>query len=109
MKSDAQLGPGLKLPPPTIYLVALFIGLGLDYLWPTSPLASFWGRIIEAALIVVSIPIMPPVLARFRKVGTPFDVRKPATALITDGQPVFAKPLICVFDAAICGARVRSQ
>ena len=91
MKSDAQLGPGLKLPPPAIYLVALLIGLGLDYLWPTSPLPSFWARIVGAALIIVSIPIMPPVLARYKKVGTPFDVRKPTTALITDGPYQYSR------------------
>ena len=91
MKSDAQLGPGLKLPPPAIYLVALLIGLGLDYLWPTSPLTSFWARIVGAALIIVSIPIMPPVLARYKKVGTPFDVRKPTTALITDGPYQYSR------------------
>ena len=28
---------------------------------------------------------MPPVLSRYRKANTPFDVRKPAALLITDG------------------------
>jgi protein-S-isoprenylcysteine O-methyltransferase Ste14 len=34
---------------------------------------------------------MPPVLMRFRRAGTPFDVRKRASALITDGPYRFSR------------------
>ncbi len=34
---------------------------------------------------------MPPVLRRFRRAGTPFDVRKPASALITEGPYRFSR------------------
>ncbi len=30
-------GPGITVPPPIIYLVALLVGIGLQRLWPTAP------------------------------------------------------------------------
>ena len=39
---------------------------------------------------------MPPVLVRFRRSGTTIDVRKPATALITEGPYRFSRNPIYV-------------
>ncbi len=83
--------PGIKTPPPVIYMVALLMGVGLNELWPISPIPTFWAYTAGTALIVVSILIMPSVLVRFRKAGTPFDVRKAASALITDGPYRFSR------------------
>ena len=92
MESDAHLGPGVKVPPPIIYLAALFLGLGLDYLWPTAPLLSLWGYVIGSILMIANIPIMPPVLARFKKSKNPFlNFRKPTMVLITDGPYKYSR------------------
>ena len=91
MESDAHHGPGGKRPPPIIYLAALFLGLGLDYLWPTAPLPSLWGYVTGSIIGLASISIVMPVLARFKKSATTFDVRKPATVLITDGPYKYSR------------------
>lgn len=78
-------GPGLPVHPPVLYLAVLFVGIGLHYLWPIAPVPGPWGSIVGVLLIVLGTAIMPPVLARFRRAGTPFDPHKPASALITDG------------------------
>ncbi len=92
MKSDAHLGPGVKIPPPIIYLTALLLGLGLDYLWPTAPLPSLWGYVIGSILAITALPIVLPVLARFKKAETPFsNFRKPTTVLITDGPLKYSR------------------
>jgi len=90
---DPKIHSGLDIviPPPLIYIFALLIGIGLNYLWPTSLLPSFWAFAAGAVLIVVSILIMPPVLLRFRRAGTTFDVRKVASTLITDGPYRFSR------------------
>ena len=78
------------LPPPIIYSIFFIIGIGLGYLWPIS-IMTHWGQIIGISLIVTSILIMPPVLIRFKRAGTTFDVRKSATSLITDGPYKYSR------------------
>ena len=86
-----DLGPGIRLPPPVIYLAALFTGIVLNSLWAMSPLPDSWRYIVGSLLIVVNVLIMPPVLRRFRRAGTTFDVRKAASVLITDGPYRFSR------------------
>jgi protein-S-isoprenylcysteine O-methyltransferase Ste14 len=83
-------GPG-ALPPPVIYVAALLAGLALNYLWPVSFPPARWGYSIGTVLVIASVFIVFPVFLRFRRAGTPFDVRKPATALITDGPNRFSR------------------
>ena len=83
--------PGINVPPPVIYVSAFLIGIGLNILWLTSPMPTFWAFTIGTALFIASILMMPPVLARFCRAGTPFDVRKAASALITDGPYRFSR------------------
>ena len=88
----ASSGPGIRIPPPAIYAAALAIGLVLNYLWTMSPLSGFSRYVIGAGVISVNLLIMPSVLRGFRRVGTPFfDLRKPASALITEGHYRFSR------------------
>ena len=91
MKTGAISGPGIRIPPPVFYVAGLAIGLGLDYLWPTPFLSKFVRYAIGSALVLVSVLIIVPVLVRFRRTRTPFDVRKAASALITDGPYRFSR------------------
>jgi protein-S-isoprenylcysteine O-methyltransferase Ste14 len=74
-----------------VYLAALLIGVGVNYLWPMAPVPERWGGIAGIVLIVVGIAIMPPVLVRFRRAGTPFNAHLPTSALITDGPYRFSR------------------
>ncbi len=76
MNSETHIGPGIRLPPPVIYLAALLTGIVLNSLWAMSPLPGPWRYILGSLLIGVSGLLITPVLRRFRRAGTPFDVRK---------------------------------
>ncbi len=91
MNSETHIGPGIRLPPPVIYLAALLTGIVLNSLWAMSPLPGSWRYIVGSLLIAVNVLIMPPVLRRFRRAGTTFDVRKAASVLITDGPYRFSR------------------
>jgi protein-S-isoprenylcysteine O-methyltransferase Ste14 len=68
-----------------LYAAALLIGLGIEQLLPLVSLPGTWRAGLAVVPIVLSVLLVAPAVMRFRKAGTPFDVRKPATALITDG------------------------
>jgi len=91
MNVEASSGPGIRIPPPVIYVAALAIGFVLNYLWPMSPFSGSSRYVIGSLLIAVNVLIMPPVLRRFRRAGTPFDPRKAASVLITDGPYQFSR------------------
>ncbi len=91
MNSKTHSGTGISIPPPVIYMAALLIGLGLNYLSPIPLLSNGWSYIIGGVFIVVNIMIMPSVLFRFRRAGTTFDVRKAASVLITKGPYRFSR------------------
>jgi protein-S-isoprenylcysteine O-methyltransferase Ste14 len=82
--SASAAGP-VAVPPPVIYVTALLLGLWLDQLSPISPLPESPSYAIGTLLVVASVLIVPFAFLRFRRAGTPFNVRKPATALVTDG------------------------
>ena len=104
MKAEAAAGPGVRVPPPVFYLAAFAIGIALEYLlWPIPIFGPRSKYVIASILIIASVLIMPPVLMRFRRAATPFDVRKAASSLITDGPlPVLPQSDIRVVDAAVC-------
>ena len=91
MNAEPSAGPGIPVPPPVLYLAALGLGVGLGYLWPLPVIAGSPRYAAGIALLALSAIIMPPVLRRFRRAATPFDVRKPASTLITDGPYRFSR------------------
>jgi protein-S-isoprenylcysteine O-methyltransferase Ste14 len=91
MNPNTHEGPGLPVHPPVVYLLALLIGIGLNYLRPIPLLPGWWGDFLGIVVIVLGVAIMPPVVSRFRRAGTPFNPHKPASALITDGPYRFSR------------------
>lgn len=77
--------PGIRLIPPLVYAVPLLIGLGVEQLLPSVTLSGSWRIGPGAILIGLSSFLVVPAVMHFKKANTPFDVRKPATTLITDG------------------------
>lgn len=82
---------GLKMPPPIIYATALFLGLALNYFFPIALLSDVLRYSVGIAFIVVSGAIIPFVIILYKKLKTPFDVRKPARTLITDGPNRYSR------------------
>ncbi len=91
MSEGSNGGPGLRVPPPLVYLLALTVGLAADQIRPLPFLTSFWRYVLGATLIALAGSIMPAVLTRFRRAQTTFDVRQAASALITDGPYRFSR------------------
>jgi len=89
--SKIHEGPGIPVHPPVVYLAALLVAVGLNHLWPIAVVPGRWGDVVGTIVIVAGIAIMPPLLRRFRRAGTTFDVRKAASALITDGPYRFSR------------------
>ena len=91
MKGDAQReGRGGDHPhvvalPPLIYLAFLLAGVALDFIWPTS-IGSRALRLVGGAVFVVAaLAILASALRRFAAAGTPVEVYRPTTALVTEG------------------------
>ena len=91
MKISNQNPTGLLIPPPVYYIVSLLMGIGLNYFFPTKMLPTGLGLTIAILLIAISIILVIPVIIKFKTSNTPFDVRKSATVLITDGPYKYSR------------------
>lgn len=81
----------IRLIPPAVYGLAITLGLLLEYLLPSPYLDWLWRVAIPASLLAISVWLILWTLMQFRKVDTPFDVRKETTTLITDGPFQFSR------------------
>lgn len=84
-------GTGIRVIPPLVFITALALGYGLERLWPIIDDPGAWAEIAAAVLILASLSLVIPMIIRFRKAATPIDVRKPATALVTEGPFRFSR------------------
>ncbi len=78
-------GPGIRVFPPVVYAVGFLIGYGVEQIWPIVEGSWKWTGIVGIILMGVSLVLVGPAIFKFRKASTPFDVRKPAAVLVTDG------------------------
>ncbi len=85
MMEQEQQTPGIRVKPPLVYAVSLFIGLAIEQLLPRVSIPWTWRAGPAVVLIPLAGLLIAPTVMRFRKADTPFDVRKAATTLITDG------------------------
>ncbi|MFQ5931347.1 MAG: methyltransferase family protein [Nitrospiraceae bacterium] len=84
IKSEKD-APGVIAVPPVIYVGFLAVGIGLDALFPAAVLPPWVQYPVGFALMAAAALVMPFVLREFRKAETSFDVRKPASGLVTSG------------------------
>lgn len=80
---------GVIAPPPLIMLVAIVVGLALDWLLPAyllTLLLSLTERIIIAAVLIAAAAALTiPAMRGFWSAGTHVEPWKPSLALVTDG------------------------
>jgi protein-S-isoprenylcysteine O-methyltransferase Ste14 len=83
--TGARDNPGVAIPPPFIFAVALVIGFSADALLPSAspPEAVRWP--VGGALLSVGLALSLAFFAAFRRAGTPIDLRKPTSAIVTTG------------------------
>jgi protein-S-isoprenylcysteine O-methyltransferase Ste14 len=78
-------------PPPLICLGALLISLALNAIWPLVSIPGHMRYSAGGLLIFGSLLAMPSILIKFRRMNTPFDVRKSPSTFITDGLYRFSR------------------
>ena len=84
-------GPGIRIPPPLVYLAAFTCGL-LGELVAPSPELPGWLRIGGAvAGIVLLLLLDTRAMLLFRRRGTPVNPARAAEALVTDGPYGFTR------------------
>jgi protein-S-isoprenylcysteine O-methyltransferase Ste14 len=77
--------PGVIAKPPTIYLIAMVIGLALQWVLPL-PIMRLAARLwIGIAIIVMGLLVMVAAVKEFRKLQTPEDTNLPTTTLVISG------------------------
>ncbi len=77
--------------PPIIYLIGLLVGLLIDYFYPIGFLSESVSVWFGVLLTPVAIPIALFAVLDLKRVETPIDVRKPTTAIVTDGIYRFSR------------------
>ena len=86
MTEQEQQGPSVRLIPPLVYAVSLFIGLVIEQLLPLVSIPGPWRAGPAVILIALAGLLIAPTVMPFRKADTPFaDFSKPATTLIKCG------------------------
>lgn len=97
--------PGIRIPPPLVYLAAFACGL-LGELVAPSPGLPGWLRIGGAVAGTVLLLLLDTrAMLRFRRHGTPFNPGRPAEALVTDGPYRFTRnPMYLGMACAYAGA-----
>jgi protein-S-isoprenylcysteine O-methyltransferase Ste14 len=83
--TDASDAPDVVTFPPVIFIAFYAVGYITDRAFPAQFGTPFARFTIGGALILLSILLVTWAVARFLRAGTHMDVRKPATALVTDG------------------------
>lgn len=100
-------GPGVRFPPPLIYLAGLAAGRGIESLKP-SPTAPGWLRVAAGASGAAALLALDTTsMVRFSRAGTSFNPARPDSALVTDGAYRFTRnPMYLGMAAAYAGGAV---
>ncbi|MDA0652479.1 MAG: isoprenylcysteine carboxylmethyltransferase family protein [Proteobacteria bacterium] len=77
--------PDVLTFPPVIFIVFYVIGYVTDRAFPADLGTAHARYAIGAVLLAISVALVAWAVAHFLRAKTHFDVRKPATSLVTDG------------------------
>jgi len=90
-EQESKDNPGVIAFPPLIYGGALLIGLVVNNFVPIQFLAGTFSIWLGVLLISVAGPIILSTVIVMRRAQTAFDVRKPATSIVTEGPFRFSR------------------
>ncbi len=77
--------PGVRVPPPLVYLAAILGGVAIDRLVPVRLLSSTMAGWLGGVLILLALAIIGLSFREFRKAKTSVRPDRPASALVTSG------------------------
>jgi len=90
--------------PPFVYLVALLIGVGLDFVRPTRWLPSEFGAWVGVPIMIAAVALFFSSIRRFKAVGTPVPGNKPTIAIVKSGPYRFSRnPIYLAFSLLVLG------
>ncbi len=85
-RGDRDSGPGVRIPPPLLYIAVLVVGILLDVAYPVHFLPSAAAWTIGALLLAAGIALGPFWGIRtMQNAGTTVRPDRPATTLVTGG------------------------
>lgn len=77
--------PRVVALPPLVYVAGLLVGFGLDLLLPGPSISGSVRFVLGGVLVVAGMVLAAAFFRAFRRAGTPVDVRKATSALVTNG------------------------
>lgn len=77
--------PGVMALPPLVYAAGLLVGFGLDLVLPGPSISGSLRFVLGSVIVVAGMVLAAAFFRAFHRAGTPVDVRKPASALVTHG------------------------
>ncbi len=77
--------PSVAAVPTLIYVAALSVGIVLDVLWSVSVFSSVVRYGLGIPLAMLGFAVLPFIVPHYHRAGTPYDVRRAASALVTTG------------------------
>ena len=83
--ADGQDNPGIRVPPPPVYLLALLFGLLLDRRLHIRFLPRRVGRIIGSSLVGGGVALAAWFVQTMRGAETTIRIDKPVSGLVQDG------------------------
>ena len=89
--ADTSDNAGVIARPPLIYLAALLLGVALDAVWPAPLLADATQYWVGGAVMLISLALVIPCFALFRRAGTSVPTETPTTALVDRGPYRFSR------------------
>ena len=93
VNSSSLAHPGVRFPPPLLYLAGLLAGFGLNR-WQPLPLMAgglLWREVAATVCFVAWVALSFGAFAIFRRSRTSIIPNRPATALVTAGPYRFTR------------------
>lgn len=103
-KADTK-GPAVKFPPPAIFALLIFVGAGLDYIWPVGLGVPDSIEVVGIAITLFGLAVAILVSGTFKRESTAIEPWKPTTKIVTTGFYAWSRNPIyfgfCLFNIGI--------
>ena len=98
-------GPAVKFPPPVIFALLIFVGAGLDSIWPVGLGVPDSFAVIGIAVTLFGLAVAILVSGTFKRESTAIEPWKPTTKIVTSGFYAWSRNPIylgfCLFNIGI--------
>jgi len=88
---DDQRGPGVRVPPPLVFLLFLIVGGVIHYFWPLGLLESPLLRYLGVTLCLLAMLLLLVTALMFRRHQTSIEPWKPTTKFMSHGPYAYSR------------------